>query len=101
MISLGRGREQTNGRLQNVINIFVSVYLRCDSMTLLMKLTMAEAGCSGSNSANRWQTFSAKLPGFLATKPKTLREKETERRGSEGNREERVKAWHCANTLLE
>lgn len=37
-----------------------------------MKLTMAEAGCSGSNSANRWHTFSAKLPGFLATKPKTL-----------------------------
>lgn len=48
------------------------VYLRCDSMTLLMKLTMAEAGCSGSSSANRWHTFSARLPGFLATNPKTL-----------------------------
>lgn len=46
-------------------------------MTLLIKLTMAEAGCSGSNSANRWQTFSAKLPGFLATKPNTLRGCET------------------------
>lgn len=42
-------------------------------MTLLMKLTIADAGCSGSNSANRWHTFSAKLPGFLATKPNTLR----------------------------
>lgn len=57
------------------------LYRRCDSMTLLIKLTMAEAGCSGSNSANRWQTFSAKLPGFLATKPNTLR--------GEGSRQEK------------
>ncbi|KAG7239865.1 hypothetical protein INR49_030599 [Caranx melampygus] len=56
------------------LQTFCLVYRRCcDNMTLLMKLTMAEAGCSGSNSANMWQTFSAKLPGFFATKPNTLR----------------------------
>lgn len=55
-----------------VSHLSVALYRRGDSITLLMKLTMAEAGCSGSNSANRWQTFSAKLPGFLATKPNTL-----------------------------
>lgn len=33
---------------------FLSLYLRCGpNITLLMKLTMAEAGCSGSSSANR------------------------------------------------
>lgn len=48
-------------------------------MTLLIKLTMAEAGCSGSNSANMWQTFSATLPGFLATKPNTLRREGVEK----------------------
>lgn len=51
----------------------VCLYRRGDSMTLLMKLTMAEAGWSGSSSAKRWHTFSARLPGFLATNPNTLR----------------------------
>lgn len=41
-------------------------------MTLLMKLTMATAGCSGSISANRWHTFSVVLPVRLATKPNIL-----------------------------
>lgn len=36
------------------------------------KLTMAEAGWSGSNSANRWLTLSVVLPCFLATNPKSL-----------------------------
>ncbi|TNN39339.1 hypothetical protein EYF80_050487 [Liparis tanakae] len=42
-------------------------------MTLLMKLTMAAAGCSGSISANRWHTFSVALPARRATKPNILR----------------------------
>lgn len=46
----------------------------CPSMTLLMKLTMATAGCSVSISANRWHTFSDVLPVRLATKPNTLQE---------------------------
>lgn len=41
-------------------------------MTLLMKLTMATAGCSGSISANRWHTFSVVLLVRLATKPNIL-----------------------------
>jgi len=36
------------------------------------KLTMAEAGWSGSSSANRWLTLSVVLPCFLATNPKSL-----------------------------
>lgn len=42
------------------------------SMTLLIKLTMATAGCSGSISANRWHTFSVVVPARLATKPNIL-----------------------------
>lgn len=42
------------------------------SRTLVMKVTMALAGWSGSSSAKRWHTFSQGLPGFLATKPKIL-----------------------------
>lgn len=57
-------------------------YRRCDSMTLLMKLTMAIAGCSGSSSAKRWQTFSATLPGFLATNPKILRGETPDKEGN-------------------
>lgn len=45
------------------------------SMTLLIKLTMATAGCSGSISANRWHTFSVALPVRLATKPNILQQK--------------------------
>lgn len=41
-------------------------------ITLETKLTMAVAGWSGSNSANRWLTLSVVLPCFLATKPKNL-----------------------------
>lgn len=33
---------------------------------------MAEAGWSGSSSANRWLTLSVVLPCFLATNPKSL-----------------------------
>lgn len=44
------------------------------SRTLVMKVTMAPAGWSGSSSAKRWHTFSQGLPGFLATKPKILEE---------------------------
>lgn len=36
------------------------------------KLVMAEAGWSGSSSANRWLTLSVVLPCFLATNPKSL-----------------------------
>lgn len=68
------GDRLTKDRRHGCKTFRLSVYRRCcDNMTLLMKLTMAEAGCSGSSSANMWQTFSAKLPGFLATKPNTLR----------------------------
>lgn len=36
------------------------------------KLVMAEAGWSGSSSANRWLTLSVVLPCFRATKPNSL-----------------------------
>lgn len=42
-------------------------------MTLETKLTMAEAGWSGSNSANRWLTLSVVLPCLRATKPNSLK----------------------------
>lgn len=45
------------------------------SITLLMKFTIATAGCSGSISANRWHTFSVALPVRLATKPNILQQK--------------------------
>lgn len=38
------------------------------------KLTMAEAGWSGSSSANRWLTLSVVLPCFLAMNPKSFTE---------------------------
>lgn len=41
------------------------------SMTLLMKFTMAVAGCSGSSSANKWHTF-PKAPLRRATNPNIL-----------------------------
>lgn len=39
-------------------------------ITLETKLTMAEAGCSGSSSAKMWHWLSVLLAGFLATNPK-------------------------------
>lgn len=74
----------------------VLTHLRCccwgPSMTLLMKLTMATAGCSGSISANRWHTFSDELPVRLATKPNTLQEwgKKREKEGWEEVKENRM-----------
>lgn len=41
-----------------------------DIMTLVTKFTMAEAGCSGSSSANTWHWLSVLLPGLRATNPK-------------------------------
>lgn len=45
-------------------------------ITLETKFTMALAGCSGSCSANRWQTLSIEVPVFLATKPKIFAEEQ-------------------------
>ena len=42
------------------------------SITLVMKLTMALAGCSGSSSANRWHALPPAPPACLATNPKIL-----------------------------
>lgn len=39
-------------------------------ITLETKLTMADAGCSGSSSAKMWHWLSVLLAGFLATNPK-------------------------------
>ena len=41
-------------------------------MTRVTKLTMAEAGWSGSSSANTWHALSVALPCLRATKPKNL-----------------------------
>ena len=41
----------------------------CANITLLMKLTTALPGCSGSNSANTWHALSDE-DGILATKAK-------------------------------
>lgn len=43
-------------------------------ITLDTKLVMAEAGWSGSSSANRWLMLSVVLPCFLATNPNSLTE---------------------------
>lgn len=54
--------------------VHAPLYLLCvPNMTLVIKFTMADAGCSGSSSAKRWQTFSAAVPAFRATKPNTLK----------------------------
>ena len=45
------------------------ILLALPSRTLVTKLTMADAGCSRSYSANRWHTLSVRLPGLRATKP--------------------------------
>lgn len=46
-------------------------------MTFDTKLQIADAGWSGSISAKRWQALSTRLPCFLATKPKILKENQT------------------------
>lgn len=51
------------------------------SITLVTKLTMAEAGCSTSQSAKRWHWLSVRLPGLRATNPKILLNKHKEKRG--------------------